>query len=133
AYAGLSERLRAELPRVAAGSEFAAAAMIQDPEILEWLGRQLESNPPRPAGAGGAQGNRTSADETQAGTVSAGGAAGVASAGEGRADVASIDEATAGMTSADYESRAAAAPTVAEAQRLLREWRRREILRIAWR
>src|SRR6202034_2928498 len=35
--------------------------------------------------------------------------------------------------SADYESRAAAAPTTAEAQRILREWRRRELLRIAWR
>src|SRR6185312_5626845 len=67
-------------PRVAAGSEFAAAAMIQDPGTLEWLG--------------GAQ---------------------------------------AGMTSTDYESRAAGAPTVGEAQRLLREWRRREMLRIAWR
>src|ERR1700728_2009572 len=35
--------------------------------------------------------------------------------------------------SADYEARAAAAPTAAEAQRILREWRRREMLRIGWR
>ncbi len=34
---------------------------------------------------------------------------------------------------AEYESRAAAAPSVTEAQRILREWRRREMLRIAWR
>jgi [glutamine synthetase] adenylyltransferase / [glutamine synthetase]-adenylyl-L-tyrosine phosphorylase len=33
----------------------------------------------------------------------------------------------------DYESRAGAAPTVEAAQFLLREWRRREMLRIAWR
>jgi [glutamine synthetase] adenylyltransferase / [glutamine synthetase]-adenylyl-L-tyrosine phosphorylase len=32
-----------------------------------------------------------------------------------------------------YERRAAAAPTVPEAQRILREWRRRAMLRIAWR
>jgi glutamine synthetase adenylyltransferase/Zn-dependent oligopeptidase len=33
----------------------------------------------------------------------------------------------------DYESRAAAAATLGDALRLLREWRRREMLRIAWR
>ena len=33
----------------------------------------------------------------------------------------------------DYERRAAAAAHVAEAQQILREWRRREMLRIAWR
>jgi glutamate-ammonia-ligase adenylyltransferase len=33
----------------------------------------------------------------------------------------------------DYEKRAAAAAAVPEAKRLLREWRRRELLRIAWR
>jgi len=39
AYAGLSEDLRTELPRVAAGSEFVASALIQDPRALEWFGR----------------------------------------------------------------------------------------------
>jgi [glutamine synthetase] adenylyltransferase / [glutamine synthetase]-adenylyl-L-tyrosine phosphorylase len=34
---------------------------------------------------------------------------------------------------AEYERRAASAPTTADAQRVLREWRRREMLRIAWR
>src|SRR5258707_548238 len=34
---------------------------------------------------------------------------------------------------ADYEDRARSAPTAADAQRILREWRRREMLRIAWR
>ena len=33
-YAALPERFRAELPRVAAGSEFIAAALIQDPQAL---------------------------------------------------------------------------------------------------
>ncbi|HWG69200.1 MAG TPA: bifunctional [glutamate--ammonia ligase]-adenylyl-L-tyrosine phosphorylase/[glutamate--ammonia-ligase] adenylyltransferase [Steroidobacteraceae bacterium] len=119
AYAGLSERLRAELPRIAAGSEFAAAAMIQDPGILEWLGRHMEPASPCPASAGGAQ---ASAGGAQARMANAGGEAGRPSA-----------VGTAGMTSADYEERVASAPTVAEAQRLLREWRRREMLRIAWR
>jgi len=84
AYQVLGDGLRAELPRVAAGSEFIAAALIQDPEALEWFARHGE-----PAAARAAN--------------------------------------------ADYEGRAAAAPTVAEAQRILREWRRREMLRIAWR
>jgi [glutamine synthetase] adenylyltransferase / [glutamine synthetase]-adenylyl-L-tyrosine phosphorylase len=42
-------------------------------------------------------------------------------------------ESGAAPLAVDYESRAAAAPTVEAAQFLLREWRRREMLRIAWR
>ncbi len=84
AYAALPETLRAELPRVAAGSEFAAMVLIRDPAALEWLGQHEEPSAARSAGA-------------------------------------------------EYESRAAAAPGAAETQRLLREWRRREMLRIAWR
>ncbi len=83
AYAALSEELRAELPRVAAGSEFIASALIQDPQALEWFGRYEEPSAARAACAG-------------------------------------------------YEAGAAAA-AAAEAQRILREWRRREMLRIAWR
>jgi [glutamine synthetase] adenylyltransferase / [glutamine synthetase]-adenylyl-L-tyrosine phosphorylase len=44
-----------------------------------------------------------------------------------------LEPSDARAASADYESRAAAAATTAEAQRILREWRRRELLRIAWR
>jgi glutamate-ammonia-ligase adenylyltransferase len=44
-----------------------------------------------------------------------------------------LEPSAARAASADYESRAAAAATTAEAQRILREWRRRELLRIAWR
>jgi glutamate-ammonia-ligase adenylyltransferase len=84
AYAGLSEGQRGELPRVAAGSEFIASALIQDPRALEWFSRHEDPSAARIAGA-------------------------------------------------DYEARAAAAPTAADAQRILREWRRREMLRIAWR
>jgi len=84
AYAGLPEDLRAELPRVAAGSEFIASALIQDPRALEWFGRHEEPSAARAAGA-------------------------------------------------DYEDRARLAPAAADAQRILREWRRREMLRIAWR
>jgi glutamate-ammonia-ligase adenylyltransferase len=83
AWAALPEGLRAELPRVAAGSEFVASALIQDPQALDWFGRHEEPAAARAAGAG-------------------------------------------------YESRAAAAATAPEAMRLLREWRRREMLRIAW-
>ena len=83
-YAGLPEHLHAELPRVAAGSEFVASVLIQDPQALGWLSRHE-------------------------------------------------DPSAARLASAEYESRAASAPTAAEAQRLLREWRRREMLRIAWR
>jgi [glutamine synthetase] adenylyltransferase / [glutamine synthetase]-adenylyl-L-tyrosine phosphorylase len=84
AYKALPESLQAELPRVAAGSEFIAAALIQDPQALGWFVRHEQ-----PAAA------------LQAG--------------------------------AEYESRVAASPTTAEAQHILREWRRREMLRIAWR
>ena len=83
-YAALPAHFRAELPRVAAGSEFIASVLIQDPQALEWFGRHEQPSAARAANA-------------------------------------------------DYESRASAAPTVAEAQRTLREWRRREMLRIAWR
>ena len=40
-------KLRAELPRVAAGSEFIASALIQDPQALEWLGRHEEPSAAR--------------------------------------------------------------------------------------
>ena len=40
---------------------------------------------------------------------------------------------TTRAASAEYERRAASAATLAEAQQVLREWRRREMLRIAWR
>jgi [glutamine synthetase] adenylyltransferase / [glutamine synthetase]-adenylyl-L-tyrosine phosphorylase len=40
---------------------------------------------------------------------------------------------TSAAANADYEARAAAAPTIEEAQFVLREWRRRAMLRIAWR
>jgi [glutamine synthetase] adenylyltransferase / [glutamine synthetase]-adenylyl-L-tyrosine phosphorylase len=76
--------LRAELLRVAAGSEFIGSVLIQDPQALEWFGRHEAPDSARGA-------------------------------------------------SADYESRASAAQTAAEAQRILREWRRREMLRIGWR
>jgi len=82
--AALPERLRAEMPRVAAGSEFIAAVLIQDPQALEWFGRHEDPSAARDAFA-------------------------------------------------EYEGRAISAATPAEAQRVLREWRRREMLRIAWR
>ena len=46
-----------------------------------------------------------------------------------------LNEASAAAAGAgtEYESRATRARTTAEAQRVLREWRRREMLRIAWR
>jgi [glutamine synthetase] adenylyltransferase / [glutamine synthetase]-adenylyl-L-tyrosine phosphorylase len=84
AYTGLSEGLRAEMPRVAAGSEFIASALIQDPQALEWFSRCEEPS-------------------------------------------------AAHVANADYEDRASLAATTAGAQRILREWRRREMLRIAWR
>jgi glutamate-ammonia-ligase adenylyltransferase len=84
AYAGVSADLRAEMPRVVAGSEFIASTLIQDPQALDWFGRHEEPAAARIAGA-------------------------------------------------DYETRAGSAPTAAGAQRILREWRRREMLRIAWR
>src|SRR5882757_4251176 len=83
-YEALPDTLRDELPRVAAGSEFVASALIQDPGSLAWLGRNDEPSAARAAG----------------------------------------DE---------YERRASSAATTAYAQQVLREWRRREMLRIAWR
>jgi glutamate-ammonia-ligase adenylyltransferase len=43
------------------------------------------------------------------------------------------DPAAASRANADYEARAACARDLDSAQRILREWRRREMLRIAWR
>ncbi|HME41230.1 MAG TPA: bifunctional [glutamate--ammonia ligase]-adenylyl-L-tyrosine phosphorylase/[glutamate--ammonia-ligase] adenylyltransferase [Steroidobacteraceae bacterium] len=83
-YEALPEALRAELRRVAAGSEFIGSALIQDPQALGWFARNEEPAAARLAGAG-------------------------------------------------YETLIAAAPTPAGAQHILREWRRREMLRIAWR
>ena len=82
-YQALAAQHRAALPRLVAASEFAAAAMIQDPRSLGWFSEHAESAP---------------------------------------------DAANAG-----YQRRAAAAATVEEAQFILREWRRRAMLRIAWR
>jgi glutamate-ammonia-ligase adenylyltransferase len=82
--AALPARLRAELPRVAAGSEFIAAALIQDPDALDWFNRHEEPS-------------------------------------------------AAAIANADYAARASAAPSIAPAQSILREWRRREMLRIGWR
>jgi len=42
------------------------------------------------------------------------------------------DPSLARMANEDYERRAAAAETVAAAQHIMREWRRRQMLRIAW-
>jgi glutamate-ammonia-ligase adenylyltransferase len=84
AYSALGATQRAELPRVVAGSEFVAAALIQDPQALAWF------------------------DHCEA-------------AGDARA------------AGADYAAQIAAAGNFADAQRSLREWRRREMLRIAWR
>jgi [glutamine synthetase] adenylyltransferase / [glutamine synthetase]-adenylyl-L-tyrosine phosphorylase len=83
-FAALPEHLRAELPRVAAASEFAASVLIRDPRALLWIGDHGEPEAAR-------------------------------------------------IANADYERQAAAAAAVTDAQRLLREWRRREMLRIAWR
>ena len=44
-----------------------------------------------------------------------------------------IEPPSARAANDDYHQRAAAAATAADAQRVLREWRRREMLRIAWR
>jgi len=73
----------AELPRVIAASEFAAAALLQDPQALAWLARR-ETRAADPAAEPGA-------------------------------------------------ALAIAASTEAEAMLELRVWRRREMLRIAWR
>jgi glutamate-ammonia-ligase adenylyltransferase len=79
-YDALPQMLREEFARVVAGSEFAASALIQDPQALGWLTHHV-----------------------------------------------------AHVANEEYERRAAAAATTADAQRILREWRRREMLRIAWR
>jgi [glutamine synthetase] adenylyltransferase / [glutamine synthetase]-adenylyl-L-tyrosine phosphorylase len=83
-YRALSHERRAELPRVIAGSEFIAAALIQDPLALDWFMRHDEP-------------------------------------------------AAAALANAAYENLAASAPSLAQSQQILREWRRREMLRIAWR
>src|SRR5579872_2814893 len=77
AHAALPETLRDELPRVAAGSEFVAAALIRDPGVLEWL---RANDAPEAARA----------------------------------------------ANAACEAQAAKATASGDAQRLLREWRRRE-------
>jgi glutamate-ammonia-ligase adenylyltransferase len=82
-YAALPEALRQEWLRVIAASEFAAAALLQDPAALAWALEHPDRENLRAA-------------------------------------------------SAAYELQAAAAPTMAEAQRVLREWRRREMIRITW-
>ncbi len=84
AYEALPDALRDELPRVVAGSEFAASVLIRDPEALAWLSRHTAPS-----------------DVHQA--------------------------------NGEYQRRTAGATTGAEAQQVLREWRRREMLRIAWR
>ena len=83
-YAALAPVYREQLPIVVAGSEFADAVLIQDPNALEWFG--LNAEPP-----------------------------------------------AAAVANAAYEDRAATAETVESCQKILREWRRREMLRIAWR
>ncbi|GAC1302702.1 MAG: bifunctional [glutamate--ammonia ligase]-adenylyl-L-tyrosine phosphorylase/[glutamate--ammonia-ligase] adenylyltransferase [Steroidobacteraceae bacterium] len=45
----------------------------------------------------------------------------------------SIEPQSAIIARDDYERRAALAPSIADAQKLLREWRRREMVRIVWR
>ncbi|HUY83011.1 MAG TPA: bifunctional [glutamate--ammonia ligase]-adenylyl-L-tyrosine phosphorylase/[glutamate--ammonia-ligase] adenylyltransferase, partial [Steroidobacteraceae bacterium] len=84
AYAACSARLREELPRVIACSEFVGAALLRDPDALAWL--DLHEDPPAAAAAGAA-----------------------------------------------FERSAADAADAAEARRILRIWRRRAMLRIAWR
>jgi glutamate-ammonia-ligase adenylyltransferase len=84
AYAASAAGPRAELPRVLACSEFAASALLREPEALTWLATHEEP------------------------------AAAVAS-------------------NRDFEASIAATADEAAAQTLLRVWRRRELLRIAWR
>jgi len=83
-YEDLPDALKDELARLVAGSEFAASALLQDPEALGWVTRNVAPSVARAA-------------------------------------------------SGEYERRAASAASSADAQRVLREWRRREMLRIAWR
>ncbi|NNM61709.1 MAG: bifunctional [glutamate--ammonia ligase]-adenylyl-L-tyrosine phosphorylase/[glutamate--ammonia-ligase] adenylyltransferase [Steroidobacteraceae bacterium] len=84
ACAAASARLREEMPRVIACSEFAASALLSDPEALDWLDGH---------------------DEPVA----------------------------AGAWSAACERALGEAGDAAQAGSLLRAWRRREMLRIAWR
>jgi [glutamine synthetase] adenylyltransferase / [glutamine synthetase]-adenylyl-L-tyrosine phosphorylase len=79
----LAPARQAELLRLAAASEFAAAALIQDPEALGWL--ECDSSP------------------------------------------------TLAREANERYARLVAESSGAGAQRLLRQWRRREMLRIAWR
>jgi glutamate-ammonia-ligase adenylyltransferase len=88
--AALPERLRAELPRVIACSEFVAGALIQDPRSLEWFAACEAATPAAAAAA---------------------------------AQAANLE----------YASQVAGAADEPGVARLLREWRRREMLRIAWR
>lgn len=44
-----------------------------------------------------------------------------------------LEPSTARVANEEYKRRASAAPSTADAQQILREWRRREMLRIAWR
>ncbi len=80
----LSSQHRTELERVVAGSEFVAAALIQDPGALAWF-------------------------------------------------VAHDANGAAGTANAEYAVRVAATGSSLQAQPVLREWRRRALLRIAWR
>jgi len=88
--ASLPMRWLVELPRVIACSEFAAAALLQDPEVLTWLWRR---------------------EALVAGDL-------------GASDHGPADHGAA---------RAVAATSEAEAMFALRVWRRREMVRIAWR
>ena len=83
-YESLPEERRRELVRVVAASEFAAAALIQDPGALAWATEHW-----LPVSASSAN--------------------------------------------AEYERLSAYAPSAAEALSHLRRWRRREMLRLAWR
>ena len=83
-YDALPQTLKEEFARLVAGSEFAASALIQDPQALGWLTQHASSELARAANK-------------------------------------------------EYERCAGAAATSADAQRILRGWRRREMLRIAWR
>jgi glutamate-ammonia-ligase adenylyltransferase len=84
AVAVLADPYRSELPRVVAGSEFTATALLRDPDLLRWI-----------------VGHDAPADALAA--------------------------------NRGFEADAAAAPDAAAAEKLLRLWRRREMVRIAWR
>jgi glutamate-ammonia-ligase adenylyltransferase len=83
-YLSLPDQRRAELVRVVAASEFAASALLQDPDALAWVNEHWMPD-------------------------------------------------SASAANAECERTAVAAPTPADAVKLLRRWRRREMLRIAWR